>query len=190
MKNKKHPPSTADIFTAFRIAGSLALVFLRPLSAAFFCVYVLTGLTDVLDGWIARRTHTASDFGAKLDSMADLLFYAVMLLRIFPSLWGALPKGVWYSAAALVIVRVSIYLIAAVKYRRFSSMHTYLNKLTGVAVFMVPFLLMTPYAAGYSWAVCAVAAAASLEELTIHLLNRNYNANTKTILTILQEEEL
>ena len=186
-KNEKRHPNTADILTAFRMAGSLALLFLRPLSAAFFWVYLLTGLTDVLDGWIARKTRTASDFGARLDSMADLLFYAVMLLRLFPALWGALPKGIWYCVAVIVLVRISIYLIAAVKYRRFASLHTYLNKLTGLAVFMVPLLLMTPCAVGYCWAVCAVSAAASWEELAIHLLTRDYNPNTKTIRTVLRE---
>ncbi|MGM9615133.1 MAG: CDP-alcohol phosphatidyltransferase family protein [Oscillospiraceae bacterium] len=186
-KNETRHPHAADILTAVRMAGSLALLFLRPLSAAFFCVYTLAGLTDVLDGWIARKTHTASDFGAMLDSMADLLFYTVMMLRIFPALWSALPKGIWYAVAMILIVRLSVYLIAAVKYRRFASLHTYLNKLTGTAVFMIPFLLVTPCAAGYCWAVCAVAALSAWEELAIHLLTRDYNSNTKTIRTVLRE---
>ena len=74
----------ADIITMSCMAGTILLAFLRPLSAGFFLVYTLTGLTDVLDGWIARMTKTASDFGAKLDSIADLLFYTVMLIRLFP----------------------------------------------------------------------------------------------------------
>ena len=74
-----HKLNTADIITMLRIAGAMLLVFLRPLSAGFLSVYTITGLTDVLDGWIARRTKAASDFGAKLDSIADLLFFAVML---------------------------------------------------------------------------------------------------------------
>ena len=79
-----HKLNTADVITMSRMAGTILLAFLRPLSAGFFLVYTLTGLTDVLDGWIARRTKTASDFGAKLDSIADLLFYTVMLIRLFP----------------------------------------------------------------------------------------------------------
>ena len=56
-------------------------------SPMFFAIYALTGLTDVLDGWIARKMGSASQFGAKLDSVADLIFYAVMLIMIFPILW-------------------------------------------------------------------------------------------------------
>ena len=61
----KHKLNAADAFTFCRIAGTLLLVFLRPLSTGFFWVYALTGLTDVLDGWIARKTKTASDFGVR-----------------------------------------------------------------------------------------------------------------------------
>ena len=79
--------SCADMITLVRIAGTMALIFLRPLSAIFYWIYTLAGVTDALDGWIARKTKTASEFGARLDSIADLFFYAVMLVRIFPILW-------------------------------------------------------------------------------------------------------
>lgn len=178
---KKHDFTIADCLTTARMAGTAALAFLRPLSPTFFFVYALTGLTDVLDGWIARATHTASDFGAKLDSAADLLFYLVMLLRIFPALWHMLPKIIWYLVAVIAAVRTLAYLTAAVKYRRFAALHTYLNKLTGLAVFLVPFLLVTPWAEGYCWAVTAVAFVSSLEELSIHLQKQTYRADTKSI---------
>lgn len=176
-----HRLNTADIITLFRIAGTILLVALQPLTAGFFFLYALTGLTDVLDGWIARKTKTASNFGARLDSIADLLFYAVMLFRIFPSLWNTLPGNIWYAVAGIAVVRILAYWIAAAKYRRFASLHTYMNKLTGLAVFLVPFLLVTAYAAISCWAVCVVAAAASLEELAIHLRSGGYCPNVKSI---------
>lgn len=135
----------------------------------------------MLDGWIARKTKTADNFGARLDSIADMLFYAVMLFRIFPMLWNTLPTDIWYAVAVILILRISAYGIAAVKYRLFASLHTYLNKLTGVGVFIIPFMLAAKYAVVYCRGVCAIAAVAALEELIIHLLNRNYNANTKSI---------
>lgn len=184
MKNDlitEHKWNAADTVTSFRIAGTLLLVFLRPLSMGFFWVYAFTGLTDALDGWIARKTKTASDFGARLDSIADLLFYTVMLLRIFPILRNTLPMDIWYAVAVILILRFAAYGTAAVKYRRFASLHTYLNKVTGGAVFLIPFLLVTEYAAGYCWITCAIASAAALEELLIHLLQQTYHANTKSI---------
>ena len=185
MKNenpvKNHRLTAADFVTLLRMAGTLALPALRPLSPAFLWIYALTGLTDVLDGWIARKTKTASPFGARLDSIADLLFYAVMLLRVFPALWQLLPGGIWYAVAGILAIRVSAYLVAAVKYRLFASMHTYLNKLTGLVVFLIPFLLSTGYAAAYCWGVCGVAALAAMEELAIHLVRPDYSPDTKSI---------
>lgn len=166
---ERHKLSVADVITIFRIAGTLVLAFLRPLSPVFYCVYAMTGITDVLDGWIARKTHTASKFGAKLDSIADLLFYAVMLIRILPTLWSILPTSIWYAVAFILLVRIAAYVTAAVKHRQFASLHTYLNKLTGLAVFCIPFLLITKFAVGYCWAVAVIGAASSLEELIIHL---------------------
>lgn len=180
-RNTNHRWNTADIITLFRIAGTMFLVVLRPISAAFFCVYALTGLTDVLDGWIARRTKTASEFGARLDSVADLLFYSVMLFRILPILWNTLPGDIWYAVAVSVIVRVSSYLVAAVKYRQFAALHTYLNKLTGVAVFFIPFFAAAPYQTVYCRVTCAIAVTAATEELIIHLHSKTYRANTKSI---------
>lgn len=180
-KTNKHRLTTADIITLLRIAGTLALVFLRPFSAVFFCVYVLTGLTDALDGFVARITHTQSSFGAKLDSVADLIFYAVIIIKIFPYLLSALPISVWYIVAAALVIRISAYLVAMIKYRLFASTHTYLNKLTGLSVFLIPFMFITQYATLYCYAAAIIGAVASLEELLIHLIGKKYNENTKSI---------
>ena len=99
-KSESHKWNMADTITSVRMAASLLLLFLPLRSAWFLTVYTLAGLTDALDGWLARKTGTASDFGARLDSMADLLFYAVLLFRLFPVLWRTLPAAVWYSPCA------------------------------------------------------------------------------------------
>lgn len=180
-KNKtKHRLTAADILTLLRMVGTALLAALKPLSGGFLFLYALTGVTDVLDGWIARKTNTERDFGARLDSAADLLFYAVMLLRVFPALWQALPGSIWYAVAFIVLVRLAAYLTAAVKYRRFASLHTYLNKFTGFAVFLIPFWLLTDYAPVFCWSASAVAMVSSLEELVLHLQSRVYNPNTKS----------
>ena len=184
MKQDRHKLNTADIITLIRMAGTLLLLVVEPLTSSFFWLYGLTGLTDVLDGWIARKTNTDSDFGAKLDSAADLLFYAVILFRVFPALWNTLPVYIWYAVAGIGLVRISAYLIGAVKYHRFVSLHTYLNKVTGVAVFLTPFSLITDRAVVFCPIVCVVAAAASLEELMIHLCSEAYCPNTKSIFRI------
>ena len=77
---------SANKITALRILGTIVLVFLKVPSAVFYLIYTLTGITDVLDGYFARKTGTASEFGARLDSVSDIIFYTVMLLKLLPSL--------------------------------------------------------------------------------------------------------
>lgn len=167
----------ANYITCIRIIGTVGLLWLEPQSPVFFMVYTLTGLTDVLDGYIARKTNTTSALGAKLDSIADLLFYAVMLGKLLPILWVRLPVGIWYAIGAILCVRLLGYVVAAVKYRQFASLHTYLNKLAGLAVFAVPYILLLPVAVPLCWGVCAIAGMAAIEELLIHMRNSTYRAN-------------
>ena len=176
-----HKWNTADTITSVRIAASLFLLFLPLRSAGFLVVYTLTGLTDALDGWLARKTGTASDFGARLDSIADLLFYAVLLLRLSPVLWQALPAAIWYAVAGIILVRLTAYAAAVIKYHRFAALHTWLNKLTGIGVFLLSYVFAVSTGVGYSWAVCVLALTASLEELAIHLCRKDYCADRRSI---------
>lgn len=157
------------------------MLILSRSSAAFILIYTLVGLTDVLDGWLARKTGTASEFGARLDSIADLLFYGILLVRLLPTLWSVLPAAVWYVVGVVLLVRVLAYATAAVKYHRFASLHTWLNKMTGGAVFLLPYVFAVSNGVAYGWAVCFLALAAALEELSIHLFQREYSADRKTL---------
>lgn len=172
-----------NLITALRIAGTCCLLLTPPLTPVFYGLYAFTGLTDVLDGWLARRMGMTSAFGAKLDSIADLLFYAVMLLRIFPILYATLPAVIWYAVGVVLLLRLSAYLVAAVKYHRFASLHTYLNKLTGVGVFLIPCVITLPIGIGACWIICVIAALSSAEELLIHLRGKSYRPNIKSLFT-------
>lgn len=135
-----------NIITTLRIIGSICLLFTSPFSKEFFIIYSLCGVSDALDGFIARKTNTASEFGAKLDSISDLVFYAVMLYIIFPVLWYELPSVIWYIVSFIVIIRLCAYTVSVIKYRGFAPLHTYLNKLTGFAVFVIPYIMHCRFA--------------------------------------------
>lgn len=181
-KKDAHKWNIADTVTTMRMGASVLLFFLSLETIWFFVIYTFAGLTDVLDGWLARRTKRASEFGARLDSIADLLFYGVLLVRLFPLLYQILPREIWYAVFGIIVVRFASYLTVAVKYHRFASLHTWLNKLTGAAVFLLPYVLFSPFGVGYSWAVCILAFAASVEELAIHLLRADYIPERKSFL--------
>lgn len=178
---KKQYFTIPNCITVLRIIGTFVLLFITPLTAAFFVIYTLTGVTDVLDGFIARKCGLSSEFGARLDSISDLLFYTVMLIKILPIMIAKLPAEIWYAVGVILILRIASYITAAIKYKRFASLHTYMNKLTGAAVFTVPYVICLPFAAAICFVYCGIAAIASAEELMIHLQRDTYRSNTKSI---------
>ena len=178
LANKNLP----NIITAARIVGTLCLLLIEPLSPLFIVLYTITGLTDALDGIIARKYGTASPAGARLDSIADLMFYAVMLIRIFPVMWVTLPRTIWLAVGAILVVRIISYTTFAVKFHGFASLHTYLNKVTGLLVFGIVYAIKSPIAVPYCWLVCAVAMIAGLEELILHVTSKEYDPKRKTLI--------
>lgn len=67
---------------------------------AALCVFLLAGLTDVLDGYLARRLGEASAFGAMIDLLADRL----LTLAVVGALIAHGEPGGPIAAAALVLV--------------------------------------------------------------------------------------
>ena len=126
----------ADIITASRILFSVLLLFLTPSSCVFTVLYLLCGVTDVLDGFVARKLHTASEKGARLDSIADFCFAFVYAVKILPflniPLWGLIWTG------AIAIIKITGISIRSKKEHRFIVEHSFLNRLTGVLLFFLP----------------------------------------------------
>ena len=63
----------ANIITGFRVLISIALLFCPVFSPVFYVLYLIAGLADMIDGTIARRTNTVSEFGARFDTAADFV---------------------------------------------------------------------------------------------------------------------
>ena len=181
--------SLPNFITALRIVGTLFLLFTNPFSVVFYVIYTFCGITDVLDGWIARKTKSTSEFGAKLDSIADLLFYFVMGIKIFPVLWEKLPTDVWCMVGVILLLRAASYLVAAVKYRRFASLHTYMNKLTGLVIFTIPYFIRESFAVTLCKVIAGIAGIGSIEELIMHISSKDYQPGIKTILNIRRNQK-
>ncbi len=158
-----------NFITALRIAGTLSLLFTKPLTLWFYIIYFFTGLTDVLDGFVARKLNLTSTFGAKLDSIADLIFYTVMFIMIMPALIELLPVSLWCCVAIVVLLRLSAYITAGIKLHKFAATHSVLNKATGACIFAIPLILTLPFAVTICWIVCAVSGLASATELVQYL---------------------
>lgn len=152
----------ADIITVSRIVFSL-LFMLSKDSLPFFALYLLCGISDVLDGFIARRLHTESERGAVLDSVADLVFAVIYAVRILPLL--AVPLWAWLCAGVIAVIKIVCIIIASKKAKKLSIEHSVSNKLTGVLLFLLP---LSVYIADVKYgaaAVCVAASAAVIKEI-------------------------
>lgn len=153
---------TANIITASRIAFASIIVFVPTFSLIFYLLFFLCGLTDMLDGYIARKTKTESDFGARLDSIADIVFVAVCVIKIFPAV--LLERWQWIWLAVIALMRVFNIVYGYICKKKIIMLHTILNKITGATLFILPFTMPFLDIRFVCVPVCVVATFSALDE--------------------------
>ena len=169
-----------NVISIIRIILSISLIYIKPLSIEFYSIYIICGMSDVLDGFIARRTGTTSMIGAKLDSIADMIMIGVLLFLFYSIINPPTEIVVWIILIGAI--RLIGMISAFKKYRTFASIHTYGNKLTGVIIFLIPMEILYVDKNILSYAVCIIATISAIEELIIQLTSKEIEINRKSIL--------
>lgn len=154
--------NVANILTGFRILGSILLLFFPVFSVSFYSIYLLCGLSDMIDGTIAKKTNSASEFGAKLDTVADLLFVAVSLIKLLPIIH--IPGWLWIWGSAIAIIKIGNIIWGYVSKKQFIALHTIMNKITGFLLFLLPLTLSLVELKFSSLVVCSIATFAAIQE--------------------------
>lgn len=133
----KHLP---NLITALRFLGALGLLFFDVDGVAFWVIYVACGLSDIADGFLARKLRCESKAGELLDSLADLVFVACCCIKLIPVL--TFPKWLWIWGAAIVFIKLINQISSLVMYRKCVFPRTIANKATGFLLFVgVPLTL-------------------------------------------------
>ena len=133
-----------------------------PLSLPFYVLYAAAGLSDILDGFIARKTNTATQFGAKLDTLADIVFAAVILIKLLPIL--ELPLWVIGWVGVITLIKLVNIVIGFVRRHTLTAVHSVINKVTGALLFILPFTVPIINIRYTAPLVCAVATVAAILE--------------------------
>ena len=129
-----------NAITALRFFGAVCLLFFDVESVTFWVSYFVCGISDMVDGCLARKLHCESKAGALLDSLADLVFVACCCYKLLPVL--AFPKWLWIWGGAIVAIKVINQICALVIYKKCIFPHIKANKVTGVLLFIgVPLTL-------------------------------------------------
>ena len=152
----------ANTITFFRIAAGIALLFCPVFSPAFYVFYIAAGLSDMLDGFVARKTDTVSKLGARLDTMADFVFVVVCLIKLFPILSISAWLYIWIGIIALI--KVVNIISGFIVQKRFVTVHSVMNKATGALLFLLPLTISTVPVKTSVIVVCAAATFAAIQE--------------------------
>ncbi len=131
---KKHLP---NIITLARIIGAMSLLFTdvsTDMMSPFWIIYLFCGITDMIDGFLARKLHAESKQGAMFDSVADLCFVGMCAWKLFPNL--NLEKWMWIWIAIIALIKIINLISALVVHGKFVFPHTIANKYTGLLLFI------------------------------------------------------
>ena len=156
----------ANVLTGIRIICGLLILVFPAFSGWYYLFYLLGGITDAVDGTVARKLGLESDFGSKFDTAADFIFAVSVFAKIVCSLY--IP--VWLIICIAVIAALKLFNVIAgyIKYKKIVTVHSLLNKICGAAVFLVALFVGTDFAwqARFSGIIlcCALAFAAAIAE--------------------------
>ncbi len=167
----------ANILTSCRILGSVLLLFCPVFSVVFYTIYLFCGFSDMIDGTIARKTNSSSRFGSQLDTVADFVFVVASLIRWLPAI--SVPGWLWIWGSVIAMMKISNLLLGYVSKRRFVSLHTVMNKVTGLLLFLLPLtipLVELKYTAPIA---CFVATFSAIQE-GVYILKDATRKNTES----------
>ncbi|MGN0329410.1 MAG: CDP-alcohol phosphatidyltransferase family protein [Lachnospira sp.] len=152
----------ANIITGCRILCSILLLFVPPFSTIFYILYLVAGFTDMIDGTIARKTNTANEFGSRLDTIADIVFVMICMVKLLPVL--TIPTWLYIWIGVIALIKVFNIISGYIVQKKFVAKHTIVNKITGVVLFILPLTLSVvnlKYSGGF---ICIIAFWAAIHE--------------------------
>ena len=152
----------ANIITLVRVLCSIALLFCPVFSVAFYSLYIAAGLTDIADGWVARKTNTVSELGSKLDTIADFIFVVICLFKLIPVL--DIPTWLYIWIGIIALIKIINIVSGYVVQKRFVAVHIVMNKVTGMLLFVLPLTFSFIDVRYSAVVVCIIATFAAVQE--------------------------
>ncbi|MFT8323423.1 MAG: CDP-alcohol phosphatidyltransferase family protein [Bacillus sp. (in: firmicutes)] len=173
-----------NILSVLRILLSFLLLMLGTLEPeVFITLYALCGITDIADGYVARKLKVETTLGAKLDSVGDIVFWAVVLVVFFFLSDIYVSNTVLFFVVVVALVRLFNVIMTKAKFKQWGILHTLGNKAAGFALYTA-----IPLAIAFAHipsplvvVVIAIALASAVEETCILLTSRQYKINQKSI---------
>ena len=151
-----------DLLSMSRIVLCLPLLLVDAMTVPFWVLYLIAGITDMLDGFLARRWGVKSKFGARLDSLADFVFVLIVGSKLFP--WLKLPATLWMMIGLIALVKMVNAICSYVVKHKIEFQHTKVNKLTGFLLFIGMMTVGQSYFIPVAWVIACIALFAAIQE--------------------------
>jgi CDP-diacylglycerol--glycerol-3-phosphate 3-phosphatidyltransferase len=178
MKNKYF--TIPNILSLSRIVFGILLFFNDGNKYLLFTFLLLAGITDILDGYIARKYNMDSIIGSLFDSIADFILYFLMLIY-FMVFEFDLVFGLRIYVIIIIIIKMLSLILGLIKYKKPGFLHTIGNKITGIIIYIgICFFVLVEMKIILNIALC-ISITFSLEELIINIFGKKYNGNIKSI---------
>jgi len=116
----------------------------------------------MIDGSVARKTGTVSEFGAKLDTFADTVFIAVCMIKILPMI--EMPIWIYLWIAGVAFIKLTNVFISFIILKKLASVHSVINKIAGAALFVFPLVFNLIDTTLFAAALCVITTAAAIHE--------------------------
>jgi len=132
-------------------------------------LYLIASLSDVLDGFVARKMHIQSKLGSKLDTFSDIVFFVVFIIKI----WSLLHIQLWeiITLTFIILIKISSIIINRIKTHSYIvDNHSIINKITGILLFLLPISINLSFDKYYIYSLLLFATIASINEL-INVIN-------------------
>lgn len=130
--NKNEFWTIPNVITSYRLfMAPVILYFIISGQENLFAIFLVVNLlTDVIDGYIARRFKMETEIGARLDAFADYFTYILVFIGLFVFKLDEL-KPYLVSAIIFVSMLVLTVIVSVIKFRKFHSYHTVIEKSGG-----------------------------------------------------------
>ena len=172
-----------NILSLSRIPLSIVLMFLARERGFFLAVYAVVGLTDMLDGRLARRFGWQSELGSKFDGLADAFWIFSMMATVFLVLKIKFALYVYIAFAVILAVRIANLVFTRIKFKQWGALHSTLVRYSGLPLYLIaPYCVwMRKGPSALLMAALCVVFLSVVEEILILREMEVYDMNTKSI---------
>ena len=146
-REKENIYNVPNALSAYRLLVAPVILYFAVTGAEkpFIILICISLITDILDGFIARRFNLVTKIGAQIDNLADFATYMLAVYGLYRFRWEEVEPHAWLLWLFFAIFFIS-YFIGWIRFRKMPGLHLYLAV---TAAYLQGFFLFMVFAVGF-----------------------------------------